>query len=177
MIRSILDDGTSPATPDELLQRLAELGIETTTVQHPAVFTVEEAKQYRGAIAGCHTKNLFVRNKKGVMWLITCLEDRAVDLKALGVTLGAGRFSFGSHERLMTYLGLTPGSVTPFGVVNDHGGAVRVALDRGMMDHEPLNFHPLTNTMTTSIGADDFLRFLEAEHHRPTWIEDWDTPG
>lgn len=171
----ILAGGQHPATPEDLFRRLEALGIVTATVQHPAVFTVEEARQYRGHIAGCHTKNLFVRNKKGVMWLITCLEDRTVDLKALGAMLGAGRFSFGSHDRLMRYLGLTPGSVTPFGIVNDHGGAVRVALDRGMLAREPLNFHPLINTMTTSIGTDDFLRFLEAENHAPVLIDAWDS--
>lgn len=166
-----------PSTPDELFQRLTALGIPTTTMQHPPVFTVEEAKRLRGEIAGCHTKNLFVRNKKGAMWLIVCLEDRPVDLKALGIALGAGRFSFGSHQRLMTYLGVEPGSVTPFGVINDREGAVRVALDREVLAREPLNFHPLVNTMTTSISADDFLRFLESVNHPPVLVDDWGNAG
>jgi Ala-tRNA(Pro) deacylase len=99
------------------------------------------------------------------MWLVVCLEDRAVDLKRLAESLESGRLSFGSADRLMKYLGVTPGAVTPFGIVNDKGGAVRVALDRGVLGGGPLNFHPLDNAMTTSIEAEDMLRFLEAERH------------
>ena len=131
------------------------------------MFTVDEAKALRGEIAGCHTKSLFLRNKKGAMWLVICSEDQAVDLKALGEQLGAGRFSFCSQQRLMSYLGLVPGAVTPFGVLNDTGCKVRVVLDRKMFDKEPLNFHPLDNSMTTSISSGDLIRFLEAENHSP----------
>ncbi len=160
-----LADGSTPATPEDLFHRLQSLGIDTHTVKHPPVFTVEEAKALRGEIRGCHTKNLFLRNKKGAMWLVVCLEDRAVDLKRLAESLESGRLSFGSADRLMKYLGVTPGAVTPFGIVNDNGGAVRVALDRGVLGGGPLNFHPLDNAMTTSIEAEDMLRFLEAERH------------
>jgi Ala-tRNA(Pro) deacylase len=166
-----LDDGSAPATPEELLARLDELGIESTTVSHPAVFTVEEAKELRGSLPGAHTKNLFVRDKKGVMWLVVALEDRTVDLVAVARALGHKRFSFGSTDRLMRYLGLLPGSVTPFGVLNDQGGQVRVALDAGLRDYDVWNFHPLVNTMTTSITPADMLRFLEAVDHAPTWVD------
>ena len=164
------EDNGPPFTPEDLFQRLRDLGIETETARHPAVFTVDEAKALRGDLPGCHTKNLFLRDKKGAMWLVVCREDRAVDLKALAQKLGSGRLSFGSPERLMKYLGVSPGAVTPFAVMNDKAGHVRVALDRGMLDQEPWNFHPLTNDMTTSIGASDMLRFLEAVNHSPEYL-------
>jgi Ala-tRNA(Pro) deacylase len=159
-----------PVTPEELFQRLRDLGIKTETVRHPAVFTVDEAKALRGDLAGCHTKNLFLRDKKGAMWLVVCREDRDIDLKALAQTLGSGRLSFGSPERLMKYLGVSPGAVTPFAVTNDRNGEVKLALDQGMLNTEPWNFHPLANDMTTSIGASDMLRFLEAVDHPPEFL-------
>jgi Ala-tRNA(Pro) deacylase len=164
-------DGSEPARPDDLFARLAELGIETNTVHHPPVFTVEEAKALRGELKGCHTKNLFLRNKKGTsMWLVVCPEDRAVDLKRLGMQIGGERFSFGSADRLMKYLGVIPGAVTPLAVVNDKHRKVRVVLDRNLLDAGALNFHPLDNGMTTTIRPDDFVRFLEAERHPPNII-------
>ncbi|UCG86399.1 MAG: prolyl-tRNA synthetase associated domain-containing protein [Gemmatimonadota bacterium] len=162
-----LADGSAAAVPEHLFHRLRELGIEAPPVHHPPVFTVEEAKRLRGKIEGCHTKSLFLRNKKGNMWLVICTEDQQVDLKQLGNLLGAGRLSFCSADRLMKYLGLIPGAVSPFGVVNDKGGVVRVVLDRRMLEREPLNFHPLDNSMTSSISRDDLIRFLEAENHSP----------
>lgn len=166
-----LEDGSPPATPEDLFARLTELGIEHTTVQHPPVYTVEEAKALRGKLAGGHTKNLFLRNKKGAMWLVVCSEDRDIDLKGLAKRLGAGRFSFGSPDRLMKYLGIIPGAVTPFAILNDKGGAVRVVLERGMLECETLNFHPLDNAQTTAISAADLVRFLEAEGHQPDLID------
>ena len=156
-----------PTSPEDLLGRLRELGIKTETVRHPPVFTVEEAKAQRGELPGIHIKNLFLRNKKGAMWLVTCLEDRQIDLKALGAALEAGRFSFGSAERLMTYLGVQPGAVTPFAVINDKDAHVQVVLDRGLLDHDPINAHPLVNDMTTAISAEDLIQFLEAVGHPP----------
>jgi len=166
-----LADGSAPATPEELLARLDELGIRCHTFSHPPVFTVEEAKAHRGQLEGAHTKNLFVRDKKGHMWLVVALEDRQVDLRAIATALGHKRFSFGSEERLMRYLGVIPGAVTPFGVVNDRGGAVRVALDSGLLTHELWNFHPLDNAMTTTLTPSDMIRFLEAVDHAPTWLD------
>ena len=168
---AVLADGSAPATPEALLARLEALGIESRTVSHPPLFTVEDSKALRGELPGGHTKNLFLRNKKGQMWLVTCLEDREVDLKALGEKLSAGRFSFGSAERLMKYLGVTPGAVTPFAIANDTGGAVRMVLDRGLMEHDPRNFHPLDNTRTTAIAPADLLRFLEDTGHPPQMLE------
>jgi Ala-tRNA(Pro) deacylase len=160
-----------PTAPETLLARLDALGINYRCVTHPPVFTVEEAKALRGELPGSHIKNLFLRNKKGRMWLVTCLEDRDVDLKALGARLEAGRFSFGSAERLMTYLGVRPGAVTPFAVINDKAGAVTMVLDSGVLGAGPVNCHPLVNTMTTALAPDDLLRFLEAEGHAPLMLE------
>jgi Ala-tRNA(Pro) deacylase len=166
-----LADGSAPAGAEDLLARLEALGIRARTIEHPAVFTVEESKALRGELPGAHIKNLFLRNKKGIMWLVTCLEDRQIDLKALGERLGAGRLSFGSAERLMKNLGVIPGAVTPFGVVNDRQGAVSVALDEALLAHDPVNCHPLVNTMTTAISARDLVRFLESEGHPPKLID------
>lgn len=166
-----LADGTAPATAQTVLDKLRELGIEATTADHPPVFTVEEAKALRGELEGAHTKNLFVRDKKGVMCLVVALEDRSVDLKELAGRIGLKRISFGSADRLMKYLGVIPGAVTPFGVINDHGGLVSVALDRGLQAHEIWNFHPVDNARTTTIRGDDMVRFLEAVDHPPLWVD------
>ena len=120
-------------TPDELLERLESLDIQATTHHHPPVFTVEEARALKGHLPGAHTKNLFLRDKKGAMWLLVAERDLQVDLRALARTLGvSGRLSFGSERRLTTYLGVVPGAVTPFAVINDREGRVSVALDTGL---------------------------------------------
>jgi len=160
-----------PTSPAALLARLDALGIAYRCVEHPPVFTVEEAKALRGELPGAHIKNLFLRNKKGRMWLVTCLEDREVDLKALGERLEAGRFSFGSAERLMTYLGVRPGAVTPFAVINDTAREVTMVLDSGLLGEGPVNCHPLVNTMTTALAPEDLVRFLEAEGHPPQMLD------
>ena len=158
-------------SPQQLFDRLAELGIDHKTVEHEAVFTVEQAKQHCGALPGHHIKNLFLRNKKEEMWLVVALEDRTIDLKRLGEVLGAGRLSFGSPERLRTWLGVEPGSVTPFSVINDTAHKVRLVLDCGISDSGPINAHPLTNTMTSAIVLPDLLRFFEATGHAPRWLD------
>lgn len=168
--RPELVDGSAPATPGELFARLDELGIAHDTAQHPPVFTVEEAKQHRGDEAGAHIKNLFFRNKKG-MALLVCLEDRALDLKPLGKLLGLGRLSFGRPPRLMSYLGVIPGAVTPFSVLNDRGGAVRLFLDESLRSFATVHAHPLDNAQTTAIATADLVRFLEAVEHPPSWID------
>ena len=158
-------------SPQQLFARLEQLGIAARTVEHPPVFTVEEAKALRGDLPGHHIKNLFLRNKKEEMWLVVALEDRAIDLKRLGDVLGAGRLSFGSALRLKRHLGVEPGSVTPLALINDEARAVRLALDRGLGDSAPVNVHPLVNTMTTAMAAADLLRFFEATGHAPRWLD------
>ena len=162
---------TPPRTPDDLFTRLAELGIEVTTVEHTPVFTVEQAKAHREGMAGVFTKNLFVRNKKGAMWLVVLQEDRQVDLKALGKRIGAGRISFGSKERLMRTLGVIAGAVTPFGVINDGQQEVQIVLDQEVLASGPLHFHPLDNGMTTAIAPGDLLTFLRACDHEPQIVD------
>jgi len=158
-------------SPQQLFDRLARLGIAHTTVEHEPVFTVEQAKAHRGVLPGHHIKNLFLRNKKEEMWLVVALEDRAIDLKQLGERLGAGRLSFGSPERLRTWLGVEPGSVTPLSTINDTGHKVTLVLDSALRDGGPVNVHPLTNTMTSAIELPDLLRFFEATGHPPRWLD------
>jgi len=161
-----------PTTPEMLFRRLDELGIRYRNVEHPAVFTVEEAKALRGELPGGHVKNLFLRNKKGdTMWLVVALEDRAIDLKALGETIGAGRVSFCSADRLMAHLGILPGSVTPLALINDRDGKVKVVIDKGLLEHDPVNVHPLVNTMTTAMSPGDLLAFIKACGHRPQILD------
>jgi Ala-tRNA(Pro) deacylase len=166
-------DAAAPrAAPEELFAFFDELGIAVETHRHEPVNTVEEAKALRGQLPGGHCKNLFLRTKKGDPWLVVCDEDRQVDLKRLSDALGAGRFSFGSPERLMAALGVAPGSVTPFALINDRAESrVAVVLDKGMLDHEVLNYHPLVNHMTTAIRRDDLLAFIRACGHRPTVVD------
>ena len=161
--------------PQQLFARLDQLGIAHRTVEHPPVFTVEEAKALRGNLSGHHIKNLFLRNKREEMWLVVALEDRAIDLKRLGDVLGAGRLSFGSAERLKRTLGVEPGSVTPLALINDPAHAVRLVLDRGVVNSgaggTPVNAHPLVNTMTTALSPADLLRFFAATGHEPRWLD------
>jgi Ala-tRNA(Pro) deacylase len=168
-----------PATPDMLLARLDALGIRHVTHRHQAVFTVAEAVALRGALPGGHCKCLFLEDKKGGLWLVVVLEERRLDLKGLSLRLGAPRFSFAAPERMRSVLGVEPGSVTPFAIVNDTGEAVTVVLDAAMLRHEPLNYHPLINTATTAIAPDDLLRFLAACGHAPRIValDDLDRAG
>ena len=155
-----------PATPDDLFTFLDRLGIAHPTVSHPPLFTVEQSQALRGTIPGGHTKNLFLKDKKGALYLVTALEDAAIDLKSLHRKLGAsGRFSFGSADAMLETLGVVPGAVTPFGALNDTAHRVTVVLDAALMAHETINAHPLVNTMTTSIARDDLVKFLRATGH------------
>src|ERR1700674_4407887 len=141
-----------PKTPDQLFAALDAIGIKHRTVSHPPLFTVEQSRALRGQIPGGHTKNLFLRDKRGEFYLVVALEDAGIPLKGLHLRLGAGRFSFGWAGAMGELLGVEPGSVTPFAAINDTTGRVRVVLDAAMLTHEALNFHPLVNTMTTSIS-------------------------
>lgn len=158
-------------TPQQLFARLDALGLAHRSVEHVPVFTVEQAKAHRGVLPGHHIKNLFLRNKKEEMWLVVALEDRAIDLKRLGEVLGAGRLSFGSADRLRRTLGVEPGSVTPFAMINDIDQRVTLVLDRALANDGPINAHPLTNTQTTAIGFADLERFLAATGHGIEWLD------
>jgi Ala-tRNA(Pro) deacylase len=154
------------ASPDDLFRYLDALDIAHSTTWHEPVFTVAESQSLRGALPGGHSKNLFLKNKKGELWLVTAAEDAAVDLKSLALTLGAGRFSFGKPELLMQHLGVEPGSVTPFALINDTDRLVTFAMDSRLAAMQPLHFHPLTNRATTALSAADFFKFLKARGNK-----------
>jgi Ala-tRNA(Pro) deacylase len=157
-----------PATPEDLLACLDRLAIDAQTVEHPPLFTVEDSQNLRGEIAGGHSKNLFVKDKKGRLFLLVLGEDAIVDLKCVHEKIGAqGRVSFGSAELLEEVWGVKPGAVTPFGAINDGDGRVTVVLDAALMTESRLNFHPLVNTRTTGLDREDLVKFLRATGHEP----------
>lgn len=152
-------------TPQEasVVARLNELGIAFTRHEHPPVATVEEASAHWAGIDATHCKNLFLRNQKGNRhYLVVLTASKKADLRAVADQIGDGKLSFASPERMMTYLGVTPGSVSPFGLINDREHAVRVALDKDFEQAARLAFHPNINTLTFTISAADFARFLTA---------------
>lgn len=159
-----------PTTPDQLLARLDALGIATVTHSHPPLHTVEESKALRGALPGGHCKNLFLKDRKDQHWLVVALEDARVDLNRLDKVIGSARLSFASPDRLWRHLGIRPGSVSPFALVNDTERKVKVVLQAAMMGHDPLNYHPLLNDRTTAIRPGDLLRFIRACGHEPAVI-------
>jgi len=155
-----------PATPDDLFAFLDDLGIVTKTVEHPPIHTVEEGLRYWGDIPGVHCKNLFLRDAKKKMWLVTCPIDREIDLKTLPARIGSKRLSFGSAGRLRETLGVEPGSVTPLALINDRAEhKVAVILDKWMMEQDAVNVHPLVNTATTTISTKDLRTFVDACGH------------
>jgi Ala-tRNA(Pro) deacylase len=159
------------ATRDDLFRFLDSLGIRTTTLEHEAVFTVAESDRLERDIVGGHTKNLFLKDTKGQLFLIVAQSHTAVDLKTLHKILGAARFSFGRAELLMEVLGVPPGSVTAFSAINDRSGRVSVVVDLALMGYDSINCHPLTNTATTTIGRDDLFNFMRATGHEPRVVD------
>ena len=165
-------DSNPPFDDAGLFARLDALGLAHSTVEHPPLYTVEQSRELRGDLAGAHIKNLFLRDKKRRMWLVTVLEDREMDLKALRRRIGArGNLSFGNAEMLMEHLGVIPGAVTPFSVINDRAGKVAMVLDKALLEISPVNAHPLRNDRTTAIAPQDLVRFLEAENHAPLVLD------
>ena len=172
----MLDDGSKPCSRTTLLELLSALTIEHKTVSHEAMFTVAQSKSLRKTNPhGGYTKNLFVRNKKGVMWLITCNEDRRIDLKALAAGMGytgsSGRFSFASEDRLGRHLGVSPGAVSPLALINDTGNLVQFAIDVSLLDFDVIHLHPLDNHHTTTISVQDLIQFAEYTGHKPAQLE------
>lgn len=167
---------SEPIGPRALLARLDELGIASSTIEHAPAFTVEDGEAVMGHLPGVHIKNLFLCDAKKVMWLVTVPWNRPVDLKKLPAMIGAARLSFGSADRLKRVLGVEPGSVTPFAVINDAAHEVRVILDAWMMRQEIINAHPLVNTMTTSLKSADLSKFFAATGHQPRLVNLGDAP-
>lgn len=161
-----------PKSPTDLLAYLDTLGIAVTTTEHPPLFTVAESQALRGEIPGRHTKNLFLKDKKDNFFLVTTGEDTEIDLKTIHHVIGAAsRVSFGSGEKMLDFLGVTPGAVTPFGVINDTGGRVRAVLDEELMRHAIVNAHPLVNSATISVAPADLVRFMKATGHEPAVLK------
>jgi Ala-tRNA(Pro) deacylase len=156
-----------PATDTELFARLDALGIAHKTYEHPPVFTVEESRAACAHVPGCHTKNLFLKDRKDSLWLVVAREELRIDLNALAKQLGMARLSFGSADLLIAALGVPPGSVTPFALINDRDHRVRVVLDKAMLACDPLNFHPLRNDRTTAITPADLVAFVRDTGHEP----------
>jgi Ala-tRNA(Pro) deacylase len=153
-------DNRAPLTPEGLLNKLSQSGADVLVHRHRAVFTVGEGMDIKETMPGAHTRNLFLKDHKGKMFLVTLRQETMVDLKKLSIVLGAGRFSFGSPERLWDHLGVLPGSVTPFAILNDWEGAVTLVLEEEMLAEEIVNFHPLVNTMTVGLSPADLMTFL-----------------
>jgi Ala-tRNA(Pro) deacylase len=149
-------------TRADLIALLDSLGVEHPTREHPAVFRVGEGEEIKAAIPGAHTKNLFLKDAKGRLWLISAQDRTAIDLKRLHTVIGSARLSFGSAGLMEQVLGVTPGSVTAFALINDSDRQVRFVLDRNLAEADRVNFHPLTNTATTGVDQAGFRKFLAA---------------
>ncbi|HEY8127565.1 MAG TPA: prolyl-tRNA synthetase associated domain-containing protein [Hyphomicrobium sp.] len=156
-----------PLSRQQLLSVLGDLGIQTKTVDHPPAFTVSDTTSIEIPLPGAHTKNLFLKDDKGTLFLVIAKSSTRVDLKALSKRLGAGRFSFGKPELLLDALGVTPGAVTAFATINDTGRRVKIVFDEALMTEESINCHPLENTATTNIAREDLLRFIRTTGHEP----------
>lgn len=174
-IKVALRDGSHPATAEQVIGALNKLGVSNKTISHPPMRTVEDSIALRDGMNGGFSKNLFLRNKKGIMIVVTLLEDRTVNLAALGAQLNMGKLSFASPERLMQYLGVIPGAVTPLSVINDKDVVVTAVLDKALLAKDPLHFHPCDNCKTTTIDADGLLKYMRAYHNDPMII-DFDSP-
>jgi Ala-tRNA(Pro) deacylase len=156
-----------PKTREELMARLAELEIRVSTIDHEPVFTVAESERLHRDIPGGHTKNLFLKDAKGQLWLVVAEAYTPVDLKALPKAIGSARLSFGKPDLLMEVLGVPPGSVTALALINDNARRVSVVIDERLMEYETINCHPLVNSATTGLARDDLIRFMAACGHEP----------
>jgi Ala-tRNA(Pro) deacylase len=155
------------ADRERFFARLREFGIASTTMEHEPMFTVEQSRALRETLPGAHTKNLFLADKDGRVALVVAKDDTRVDLKLVASRIGFGRLSFGNAELLGTLLGVTPGSVTPFALINDPQARLRVVVDEALLAFAEVNCHPLENTATTRLATADLLRFIRACGHEP----------
>jgi len=171
---SVIENNT--AAVERLFQRLTDLSIDAPTVAYPAHKTVEEGKQLRGSMAGTFTKNLLLRDKKDRLFLLSIEEDRVLDLKTLHLRIGAnGRLGFAPAERMVELLDVSPGALTPLGLINDHAGLVTAVIDASLMDAEQVNFHPLVNDKSTGLSPKQLLTFIESCQRKPQ-VVDLDAP-
>ena len=170
-------------TRDELYAFFDTHGISFKTHDHAPVFTVEESAEIKAHLPGGHTKNLFLKDKSGALFLICALGDTPIRINKLHPILGSKRLSFGKPDLLGQHLGVQPGSVTLFSIINDTDNSVKLVLDKALLDHDLVNFHPLKNDATTAISRDDMMTFINATEHEPqiidfhALIEGEDTPS
>ena len=157
--------GDLPTSPESLMENLKSIGVDFTLHHHEAVFTVEESEKLDSEIPGTHCRNLFLRDKKKKNFLVVLQNGTEVDMKKLPPVIGSDRLSFGSADRLWEYLGVRPGSVCPFAVVNDTDQQVKILLDKSMMETDVVNYHPLLNTMTVSLKPADLVKYIETTGH------------
>jgi Ala-tRNA(Pro) deacylase len=158
-------------TRDDLIAFFDAQGIAHSTLDHPAVFRVGEGEDIKAGMPGAHTKNLFLKDGKGQLWLISAKDTTRIDLKRLPDVIGSARLSFGNEALMVETLGVTPGSVTAFALINDTEHRVRFVLDRALAQAEIVNFHPLTNTATTAVSREGFARFMEAVGVTPMVVD------
>ena len=159
-----------PTSPEDLMKVLGDAGIDHSFHEHPPLRTVEDSKAFRGNMDGTHVKNLYLRDRKKKNFLVVAQEDRAIDLKSLPDMIGSDRLSFGSADRLFEFLGVRPGAVSPFTLINDTDHRITLALDASLMEAEMLFFHPLVNDLTLGVTPDGLRRFLAISGHDPMII-------
>ncbi len=160
-----------PTPASALLRILGDLDIANRLYHHQPVFTVEESLEIERDMPGAHCRNLFVRDKKEIMFLVVAQNETMIDLKKLSGLLDCGRLSFGSAERLWTHLGVRPGSVCPFAIINDKDNAVTIVLDKSMMENNIVNYHPMENHMTVGLSPDDLVKFIKYTGHEPLILD------
>jgi Ala-tRNA(Pro) deacylase len=166
-----IDSAPMPTSPEQLMARLAELGIPFALHHHKAVFTVAEALEVEHDIPGARCRNLFLRDKKKNNFLVVLRNDTDVDMKKLAPLIGSDKLSFGSPDRLWEYLGVRPGSVCPYAIINDTDHQVEIFLEKGMLEGDRVNYHPLLNTMTIGTTPQDLVKFIESTGHTPHIVD------
>lgn len=164
-------DPDLPTSPQKLLSILDSESIHYDFFEHEPVFTVAESDKINANIPGTHCRNLFLRDKKKRNYLIVAANKTHIDLKKLEALIGSARLSFGSAERLWEYLGVRPGSVCPFAIINDKDRQVKVFLDKYMMDQDIVNYHPIDNGMTIGLKPSDLIKFLSKHHQKPEILD------
>lgn len=167
----MIDLPPMPTSPEELMAYLRGLGIAFDLHHHKAVFTVAESQAIDDKIPGTACRNLFLRDRKKNNFLLVLRHETEVDMKKLAAVIGSDKLSFGSPDRLWEYLGVRPGSVCPYAIYNDKGHNVKILLERGMMETDCVNYHPLINTMTIGVKPSDLIKFIESTGHEAHIID------
>lgn len=154
-------------TDEDLMRKISDLSIDTVMLSHQPLMTVEDQNAQKHLSHGAHSKNLFLKDKSNKFWMITALDDTSINLKNAAQQLGAGKFTFGKPAEMLDLLGITPGSVSPFALINDTANQVTFVLEKRMLEYTHQNFHPLRNDRTVRIATDDFIAFLNHIDHEP----------